>query len=129
MNMSSNQTMSLSGVALASASEDCETSAGKLLRIIEVMANEQWYLDVEELVVDEDTCVIGATPVIYAKHSNGTLTRCDLDNLIYRTAGGQEGWQVMSNAFVFADNTYFININRGDGSGFLEADEEVGVYD
>ena len=110
MNMSSNQTISLSGVALASAAEDCDTSAGKLLRIIEVIANEEWYTDVTSLVVDEECLAVGATPVVYAVRANGSLTRCDLRKLIWRVAG-----------------VTYININNGDNQGVLSTDEVVNI--
>lgn len=124
--MSSNQTISLSGVALASAAEDCDTSAGKLLRIIEVIANEEWYTGVTSLVVDEECLTVGATPVVYAVHANGLLTRCDLRKLIWRTSN-DDTYTPMTNASTFVAGVTYININNGDNQGVLSTDEVVNI--
>lgn len=75
MNMSQNQTMSLAGVALASEALDCDANGGKLLRIIEVLENRSWKTDIEELLVDEDSCVVGQVPVVYGIQKNGGLRK------------------------------------------------------
>lgn len=76
MNMSSNQTMSLAGIALASESLECDSIGGKLLRIIEVYNDGEAVTDVE-LVIDEDSCVVGAVPVVYMEKSSGKLVLLD----------------------------------------------------
>lgn len=75
MNMSSNQTMSLAGIALASESIDCEQEGGKLLRIIEVIENRDAFSDVVALIIDEDCLVVGEVPVVYGEKSNGSLIK------------------------------------------------------
>ena len=65
MNMSSNQTMSLSGIALASPSLDCTNNAGKLLNIREVIDNEDYTANIVDLVSDEETEQVGKTPIVY----------------------------------------------------------------
>jgi len=125
MNMSQNQTMSLAGVALAGPSEDCDTSAGKLLRIIEVITAENWYDDVEQLVVDEDCLVAGEKPVVYGVLKDGTVIRCPNTGLVYKE-GAAATYSVMTNAYVFpADTTVKININNGEGEGYLPTDDTV----
>lgn len=76
MNMSSNQTMSLAGIALASESLECDSVGGKLLRIIEVIYDRA-DTDYVELVIDEDSCVVGSAPVVYAEKSTGKLVKLD----------------------------------------------------
>jgi len=82
MNMSSNQTMSLSGTALASQ-DGCDMNNSKLLRIIAVYNDLHWYDDVTELVADEDYLKVGMIPHIYALHKNGTLNLVDNDKLTF----------------------------------------------
>ena len=82
MNMSSNQTMNLAGIALASASTECNAEGGKLLRVIEVITAEgknqyNWKDDVENLLVDEDCLVVGSAPVVYGEMKNGSLRKID----------------------------------------------------
>ena len=75
MNMSSNQTMSLAGIALASESIDCEQEGGKLLRIIEVIDARDIFADITALVVDEDCLVSGEVPVVYGEKADGSLVK------------------------------------------------------
>lgn len=75
MNMSSNQTMSLAGTALASESSDCDAQGGRLLNIIEVIDNENWTDSIETLVVDEETLVKGAIPCVYGILDDGSLAK------------------------------------------------------
>lgn len=82
MNMSSNQTMSLSGIALASDTT-CDMTESQLLRIIKVVNDEFWYSDVTELIADEDYLTTDDEPHIYALHRNGTVSLIDNDNLTF----------------------------------------------
>ena len=86
MNMSSNQTMSLAGTALASTSYDCDANGGKLLRIIEVIDNRNWKDDVEGLIVDEESKEVGDTPSVYAELKDGHLKKVDNDDLTFTPA-------------------------------------------
>jgi len=126
MNMSSNQTMSLSGTAMATTAEDCESSAGKLLRIIEVLENEHWYSDVIGLLVDEDSAVNGATPVVFAERKDGSVFRCDNANLLHASTDGGTATP-MTAAYTWSTGTVYININDGNGGRVLDPDEEVDV--
>jgi len=72
MNMSSNQTMSLAGTALA-MENGCEVNGSKLLRIIEVILDRKWYASVKKLIVDEDCLFANTTPEVYALNTNGSL--------------------------------------------------------
>jgi len=102
MNMSSNQTMSLAGTALAAASEDCETMGGKLLRIIEVIDNRSWKDEVVGLLVDEESQEVGNEPSVYAELKDGHLQKVDNADLTFSPAltDGK-----------FAANTYEITLN------------------
>lgn len=74
MNMSSNQTMSLAGIALASESLECDSVGGKLLRIIEVIYDRD-VADFTALIIDEDCLVVGETPIVYGEKANGKLVK------------------------------------------------------
>lgn len=81
MNMSSNQTMSLAGTALASESSECDAQGGKLLDIIEVIDNRNWLDDVETIVLDEETAVAGAIPCVYGILDDGSIATIPNDKL------------------------------------------------
>ena len=85
MNMSSNQTMSLAGVALAS-DEGCDVTGSKLLRIIAVYDDVKWYDDVTELIADEDYLGVGDEPHIYALHKNNSVSLIDNKYLTFAPA-------------------------------------------
>jgi len=72
MNMSSNQTMSLSGIALASESVECDAVGGKLLRIIEVITNRDWKEDIVSIMSDEEYEKVGLVPHVYGIKKDGT---------------------------------------------------------
>lgn len=86
MNMSSNQTMSLAGMAMASESAECDATGGKLLRIIEVIDNRDWKADVAHLMADEECCEVGKAPVIYGEMKNGSLMKIDNKDLTFNPA-------------------------------------------
>ncbi len=104
-NMSSNQTMSLAGQALSSESADCDAVGGKLLRIIEVIENRNWLLDVESLEVAEDSKEVGAVPVVYGVLDSGEVSKIDNSKLTF-SPELSEG--------KFAANTYSITLNAND---------------
>lgn len=81
MNMSSNQTMSLAGTALATTSEDCEAMGGKLLRIIEVIENRSWEDDVVGLICDSESEEVDDHPSLYAELKDGHLKQILGDDL------------------------------------------------
>lgn len=70
-NMSSNQTMSLSGTAMAMDSSDCENAGGKLLRIIEVIVDRDWKDEITAIDAEDDCLVVGKEPAIYGVTSSG----------------------------------------------------------
>ena len=86
MNMSSNQNMSLSGIALASESAECDAVGGKLLRIIEVIKNRNWAADVKDIMSDEEYEVEGQEPHIYAIMENGSVKTLKNDQLTFTPA-------------------------------------------
>ena len=86
MNMSSNQTMSLAGIALASESADCDALGGKLLRIIEVIEDRDWKDDITNLISDEEYETVGMVPHIYGLKSNGSLVLLDNTELTFDPA-------------------------------------------
>lgn len=100
MNMSSNQTMSLSGVALATE-DGCDEINSKLLRIIAKYDDLKWYENVENWVNDAEYDKVGDEPHIYAVYSNGSTMLVDNENLDFgelldseghwKTAGSAEG--------------------------------------
>lgn len=129
LNMSQNQTMSLNGVALASPSESCDSSADKLLRIMEVNFNIAWYSDIVALAVDESCLQVGAVPVVFGITSNGDILRCPNQELIYRRTSTGE-YTAMPANYTFDAGTYYLNINAGthdDPTPFLNSDNEVTV--
>ncbi len=91
MEMSSNQTMSLAGVALASESADCDAAGGKLLRIIEVITDRKWYDDITEIIVDEDCLKVNSKPVVYGLNRDGSLTKADNSDITFNPALNTNG--------------------------------------
>ena len=81
MNMSSNQTMSLSGVALASES-GCDTTNSRLLRIIAKYEDLKWYDGITQLIPDAEYDHVGDVPHFYAVYDNGSTIpiRCYLQS-------------------------------------------------
>lgn len=86
MNMSSNQTMSLSGIALASESAECDAVGGKLLRIIEVIANRDWRDEIKDIMSDEEYQIVGREPRIYGIKNDGSVMKLDNADLIFTPA-------------------------------------------
>ena len=101
-NMSSNQTMSLSGQALASESADCDANGGKLLRIIEVISDRNWLDDVEDLVLEEESKQAGSIPVVYGVLKDGSVSKIPNNKLTFspELSDGK-----------FATNIYTIKLN------------------
>ena len=101
MNMSSNQTMSLSGIALASESKECDAIGGTLLRIMEVITERNYFDGVVDLVSDEETEIVGLTPIIYGVKEDGSVIKLDNNDLTFdpalvEGAYAAEGQEVVS---------------------------------
>ena len=109
MNMSSNQTMSLSGIALASESAECDAVGGKLLRIIEVIEDRDWRDDIANIMSDEEYQVVGSVPHIYGIKKDGTVIPIDNDDLTY-----PEGTLNSAGAFAAAANDVQIKLMKGE---------------
>lgn len=109
MNMSSNQTMSLSGIALASESADCDAVGGKLLRIIEVIDDRDWRDDVEHITSDEEYNVVGRTPVFYGINKDGTIQKIANKDLTF-----PEGSVTAAYAWTTAGD-YTVSLKDKDG--------------
>lgn len=91
MNMSSNQTMSLSGTAMASE-EDCGSDEANLLRIMVQYEGVNWYDDVNDIMVDEDFLRAGDIPHVYAIHSDGKVNLIDNALLTFTPALSLGKW-------------------------------------
>ena len=74
MNMSTNQNVSLSGNVAASEGTECDENGGILLRVIQRLFNENWYDGVTELIVDEDSLKVNATPAVYGVKNNKLIS-------------------------------------------------------
>lgn len=85
-NMSSNQTMSLAGQALASESADCDANGGRLLRVIEVITGRDYLNEVEDLVADAESAVVGKEPVVYGVLKDGSVMKLDNGSLTFNPA-------------------------------------------
>ena len=83
MNMSSNQTMSLSGIALASESAECDAVGGKLLRIIEVITNRDWRDEISDIMSDEEYEIAESIPHVYGVKKDGTVTPIENADLTF----------------------------------------------
>lgn len=109
MNMSSNQTMSLSGIALASESAECDAVGGKLLRIIEVITNRDWKDEIADIMSDEEYQVAGRVPHIYGIKKDGTVVTIDNADLTYPA-----GVLNASGAFAAAANDVVVKLMKGE---------------
>lgn len=109
MNMSSNQTMSLSGIALASESADCDAVGGKLLRIIEVIDDRDWRDDVEHITSDEEYNAVGETPVFYGINKDGTIQKIENKYLTFTPTSA------VTAAYAWAeDGKVTVTLKKGD---------------
>ena len=83
-NMSSNQTMSLAGSALAS-DNTCEMGEQNLYNIVLSLDNyaKSAY---KELIVDEDSLKAGLAPVVYGLTKDGKVMKIDNKNLVFDPA-------------------------------------------
>ena len=104
MNMSSNQTMSLSGIALASESADCDAVGGKLLRIMEVITERDLKKEIKSIMTDEEFDKGGEAPVVYGIKDNGTVVKLTED-LTFSPA--------LVDGVYAAATTYTITYNNG----------------
>lgn len=100
MNMSSNQTMSLAGTALASE-DGCEMNASGLLKIIVKYNDLHWYSNLKELIADEDYLKVGDVPHIYALLKDGDLFLVDNSLLTISPAlSGEGAWSAAGSTTV-----------------------------
>lgn len=86
MNMSSNQTMSLAGIALASESLECDSMGGKLLRIIEFIKDRDVTAYVESLETNEEENIVGHTPEVYGITADGDPDKLSNNDLTFSPA-------------------------------------------
>lgn len=91
MNMSSNQTMSLAGIALASE-DGCDMTSSGLLRIIVKYNDVHWYTNLKDLIADEDYLKVNQVPHIYALLNDGDLFLVDNDLLTFAPALATGKW-------------------------------------
>ena len=91
MNMSSNQTMSLSGIALASENATkCDSIGGSLLRVIEVVYNRNYLDGVTAIMSDEEFDKVGQTPAIYGIKENGQIVKVKNADLTFSAGYDRE---------------------------------------
>lgn len=83
-NMSSNQTISLAGSALAS-DNTCEQGEQNLYNIV-LSINDYASNNYSELIVDEDSLKVGMVPVVYALTKDGKVLKMDNKNLTFDPA-------------------------------------------
>lgn len=83
-NMSSNQTMSLSGFAYAT-DNTCEMGEQNLYNIIVSVAGDAKN-NYKELIIDEDCLKVGTVPVVYALTKGGKVLKLDNENLTFDPA-------------------------------------------
>lgn len=102
-NMSSNQTMSLAGSALAS-DNTCEMGEQNLYNI--VLSLDDYAKSVyKDLIIDEDSLKAGEAPAVYGLTKNGKVLKIDNKNLDFDPA--------LSDG-KFASNTYTITLKDTD---------------
>ena len=86
MAMSSNQTLSLSGIALASEG-GCDINKAELLKIREVVWGRTWSDGAEELMFDADLLGNDDTVKVYAIYENGSTAIVDNSELTFTVTG------------------------------------------
>ena len=86
-NMSSNQTMSLAGSALA-VDDTCEMGEQSLYNIVITLDGEAERA-YKELIVDEDCLKVGSTPIVYGLEPNGRVTKLDNSLLKFFKKGSE----------------------------------------
>lgn len=79
MAMSSAATVSLNGTALAVDDGTCD-GKGIYAEIVQVDTNSTAVTGLKELVVDEDSLVIGSAPVVYGLYVDGHISEIDAEN-------------------------------------------------
>ena len=88
MAMSSNQTISLSGSALAydeGCDEDGDTGS-KLLRIIKVVDGEEWTNNVKDLMIDAESVKQGSIVNVYAVYNDNRVELVDNNQFTFSGA-------------------------------------------
>ena len=106
MNMSSNQTMSLSGIALASENAaECDAIGGSLLRVIEVVYNRDYLDGVTAIMSDEEFDKVGETPSIYGIKENGQIVKIKNADLTFSA-----GYDATTDKYTEAGNNIKIEI-------------------
>lgn len=106
-NMSSNQTMSLSGIALASESAECDSNGGTLLRVREYIDDYNYLEDIIDLVPDTETLVVGGIPTIYGIKKNSNPVKMDLADLTFEPA--------LATGNKLEAETYKVSLKSGSG--------------
>lgn len=81
--MSSISQMSVSGQALALDDNNSCEEGQKLIRIIETIDENDWYEDVDELLVDPDTLIVGEIPICFIVLSGNKIKNIQNDDLVF----------------------------------------------
>ena len=85
MAMSSASTMSLQGTALAVNGGDCE-GKGVYAEIVEVETGSDVTTGLKAIIVDEETAVVGGTPVVYGQYKDGHISSIDNADVTFTPA-------------------------------------------
>lgn len=117
-NMSSNQTMSLSGIALASESAECNATGGTLLRVREYIEDFDALENVIDLVPDPETLVAGLEPTIYGITKDSDPYKIDNSKLTFTPAltGGK-----------LDAGSYSVTITKVEGKSYTTREAEFTV--
>lgn len=100
MAMSAAATMSLAGTALAVDDGSCD-GAGIYAEIVEVETNSTAATGLKDIIVDEDSLVVGKEPVVYGLYNDGHISVIDAGDYTVKPA---------LNDGKFAANTYTITV-------------------
>lgn len=114
-NMSSNQTMSLAGSALA-VDDTCEMGEQSLYNIVITLDGEAEHA-YKELIVDEDCLKAGSTPIVFGLESNGCVTKLNNSILKFFKKGTEESALTREGKFAEAgdvDVKFMIKVKEGD---------------
>ena len=119
MNMNAHQPLSLAGTAMSSVSADCDSEAGKLVRIIEVIVDRKWTDDAVGLIIDEESKEAGDHPSVYAEMKDGHLYKAADSELEIKEGTGD--YHDLAADFTFSNGVNY-TIRLKDTDLTVEAD-------
>lgn len=128
MAMSSAASISLAGTALTVDDGSCEGN-GVYAEIVEIIDSNTVMTGLKDIIVDEDTLVVGSKPGVYGSYNGGAISKIDSDSYTVSTSGGVSS----DDKLVAGTNYVTVSIDGGayttDGSTVLPANTyKVGDY-